>query len=274
MAIGLIVFCIVIIFDRNSDSIEWNKRAAQVREEAERTSENVDRYVKKGKRVYTKLKEMEDEDIGAHPAEPKVTPPPTPHPATTTPAPKPVLMNIPTVAAGNASGFQVQVGRLSAASPDLSSFSAVQHLGNLRIEPAGADKRVMLGTYTSRPEADRILAEVRRLGFGDAFIAVAQPAATVTVANTKPKANTAAGTLYVVQVVANKYPVGSDYKSLANLGGLYQEKNPDLTKIMLGVFKDEAAARNALQTAKDQGFGGAFIKTTNWSTVNTWQKIN
>lgn len=273
MSIGLIVFCMVIIFDRNSGSIEWNKRSEQVRAEAERTSENVDKYVKKGKRVYTKLKEMEDEDIGARPAEPKVVPPPPV--VSTTPAPttpnKPLPMSIPTVAPSNSAGYQIQIGRLSGNTPDLSSFVAIQHLGALRVELSGADKRVVLGNFANRSQADAALAEVRRLGFGDAFVTI-----PTTINNTiaTPKSSIAAASLYTVQVVANKYPVGSDYKPLAKWGSLYQEKNADLTKIMLGTFKDETAARNVLQNVKAQGFDGAFIKTVTWSTINSWQKIN
>ncbi len=272
MALGLIVFCMVIIFDRNSESIEWNKRAAQVREEAERTSENVDKYVKRGKRVYTKLKEIENEDISSSPPEPKPIVQPRPVVATppvTTPN-KPQPMNIPTLATTTAAGgYQVQVGRLSATSPDLTSFANIRHLGDLRIELSGTDKRVVLGNFAARSQADVALAEVRRLGFGDAFVATATTNAPTTL-----KDMPTSGGLFVVQVVANKYPVGSDYKSLAKLGALYQEKSPNLTKIMLGTFKDENTARRTLQSVKEQGFSGAFIKTVNWTTVNAWQKIN
>ena len=287
MAIGLIVFCGVIIFDRNSGSIEWNKRAAQVREEAERTSENVDNYVKKGKRVYSKLKEMENEDIGSRPAEPKITPPPAPKPL---PTPTSANKPLPTLTSANANTgiyYQLQVGRLSNSTPNLSSFAALQPLGTLSTELNGGDHRVILGNFAQRAQADATLATVRSLGFGDAFVVTRNNASSnMTAANANQSLSNAtssnstltpaatSGGLFVVQVVANQFPVSSDYKSLSVLGSLFQEKNPDLTKIMLGTFKDEASARKALQTVKDKGFSGAFIKNTNWSTINTWQRIN
>lgn len=290
MAIGLIVFCVVIIFDRNSNSIEWNKRAAQVRAEAERTSENVDNYVKKGKRVYSKLKEMEEEDIGSHPVEPKITPPPpTPKPvvAANTPpvsANKPLPMSTPTLSSGG-TVYQLQVGRLSSNTPNLSSFAALQPLGTLSTELNGGDHRVILGNFANRNQADAALATVRNMGFGDAFVVTRNNNNVVTTNSNNTKLIAAAtgnnaampvatvGGLFVVQVVANQFPVSSDYKSLSVLGSIFQEKNPDLTKIMLGTFKDEATARKALQTVKDKGFSGAFIKNTNWSTINNWQRI-
>ena len=201
MAIGLIVFCGVIIFDRNSGSIEWNKRAAQVREEAERTSENVDNYVKKGKRVYSKLKEMENEDIGSRPAEPKITPPPAPKPL---PTPTSANKPLPTLTSAHA------------ITPNLSSFAALQPLGTLSTELNGGDHRVILGNFAQRAQADATLATVRSLGFGDAFVVTRNNASSnMTAANANQSLSNAtssnstltpaatSGGLFVVQVVAN-----------------------------------------------------------------------
>lgn len=285
MVIGLVVFCSVIIFDRNSDSIEWNKRAEQVRQEAERTSENVDKYVKKGKRVITKLKEMEEEDISSVPAEPNIPKAPSPKSTPNTVTPKPqtiVSANLPIPNTPNGIYYQLQVGRLSSAEPNLSSFATLQSLGTLSTELNGGDQRVILGNFNNREQADAALSTARSKGFADAFVITRNTATALNkVANKdikQPTENLAQTTpttngIYVVQIVANQFPVSSDYKSLATLGSLFQEKNPDLTKIMLGPFKDEAAARRVLLVVKEKGYNSAFLKSTNWNTLNKWQKI-
>lgn len=302
LAIGLVVFCLVVIFDRNAGSINWNSKRSRIDNEAERVSENVDKYVRRGKKIYTKLKEMEDDETTpATPKPPaaKVTttatttpiPPKAEAPTAQTPQSRPMLMS-PTAAVADEKGpFVIQVGRLSAKTPTIETFSNIKKLGNLYVAPSGSDQKVVLGTFTDRTKAETVLTQVRGMGYSDAFLSkevpkagssqllttVAQktvpPAAATTADASKTTTKTPDG--FVVQVVANKFPVLSTYKSLASLGKLYQEQDAtvQLTKIMLGTYQDEETARQILQTVKKQGFENAFVKKVDGKTINSWKKL-
>ncbi len=305
LGIGLIVFCLVVIFDRNANNINWNSRRDRIDTEAERVSENVDKYVRRGKKIYTKLKEMETDDNA--PAKPGTTTTTTPPPTSTVaakPTPPPPTATRPiqtttatvstTMTADQQGPFVIQVGRLSSKTPTIEAFSGIKKFGTIYVSPSGTDKKVVLGTFTDRTKAESALSQIRSLGYVDAFLSKETPKAgnsqllamsdkSNTAANTSNIKPASAGTGtttkandgFVVQVVANKFPVLSTYKSLSSLGKLYQEQDAatQLSKIMLGTYQDEETARQILQTVKKNGFENAFIKKVEGKTINSWKKL-
>lgn len=193
--------------------------------------------------------------------------------------------------------YQVQLG-IYKVPPD---YGVLRQLGAIYIEKMGDGKqRIYLGNYATRSDADRIVTEVRRLGFKDAFVktidnttilpppAAAAPSATVARKGTNapplvtpnccPQTASAApanGNVYVIQLGASQFPVLGNARKLTAYGSVYKDHDArrDLTKIMLGTFATAATAEQALQAAKAVGFSKAFIKTLPASTVSGWAKV-
>lgn len=284
LVIGLVVFCLVVLVDRNAGTIEWNKRTPRMEEEAERVSENLDKYVKKGKRIYNKIQEVNDDETP-----PKPTTPPKTTPARPAPAQIPVAAPVQALAVPLPSGssYTIQVGRLSERTPDLQSFGSLQDLGSLNVETTNKDRRVLLGSFANRVQVDALLAEVRKRGYSDAFVTTYKPqnisTNTGVAAKTKETASkekitqttVQAPSGYVVQVVANRFLVLSTYKGLVKYGTLYKEYDAprDLTKILLGTFENEVAAQKALEIVRSQGFDKAFVRPVEAKSAATWKKL-
>lgn len=214
---------------------------------------------------------------------------------TTTPKTTPIATTVATVQlpSPTAKGaYKIQVGRLTEGVNGV-LFNQLQTMGVVSYQNNGSDQVVLLGNYATKADADKVLTQVRKVGFKDAFVKVPSAGSTAskTTTNTEkcncPKqgesANTSAttittpanGKVFVVQLGASQFPVLGKAKSLSNWGKVYTDYNAqtDLTKIMLGSFATPTQADAALQAAKKIGFSKAFVKNITATDMKNWKVV-
>ncbi|OWY20169.1 hypothetical protein C7N43_19660 [Sphingobacteriales bacterium UPWRP_1] len=173
--------------------------------------------------------------------------------------------------AQKSSAFFIQLGAFKTVPQD--KVDKVKDIASVFSEKTGKGLlRLMLGQFTSRPEAEVALKEVKKRGFPDAFV-VERPAEKVpTIYDAvdipdnqqvapKPGPAKQSGNAYMVQVGAfsGKVPI-NEILALVNLGNIYTEVSGNMTKVYVGNFVNRGATADALAAVKASGFQGAFVK--------------
>lgn len=137
-------------------------------------------------------------------------------------------------------------------------------------------KKVRIGSFDNISDAKNARNAIRKKGFKSAFVVsrfvLDEPETTTTAkTNTPTKVVTKSAPVTVTQEVSlsnSKYKVRLaaykdvkwfDAKSVQSYGTIEQSKNGDFTIMMLGGFKNLAAARAAKDSAKSSGFSGAYV---------------
>lgn len=186
-----------------------------------------------------------------------------------------LLPNLPAKAQESMVYF-VQLGAFSKA--PTGKLAQVADLGSIYSEPATKTlQRYLLGTFSTRSEAETAMAKVRQRGFADAFIVERTTATSPTIydaiettrpSQTTPKPATTGGKAFMVQVGAYgaKIPM-NDIIALVTNGNIYAETTDGLTKVYIGAFASQKAAANVLRNAKAAGFKNAFVREVSLASV-------
>jgi hypothetical protein len=335
MFLGIVAFILFLMYQRNTHTFaQWGNKLDKYSTEADQVSQKVDRVAKALPRIYKKMRdEVNDiddstvesvEETAPAPTPPSPQPKPTvtvePRPSaqppinysprpevyntaattqrtTTTPQATPPATTVATVQLPppTAKGaYKIQVGRLTEG-VNGALFNQLQTMGVVSYQNNGTDQVVLLGNYATKADADKVLAQVRKVGFKDAFVKMPSSNSTAKKATTNtekcdcPKQGEGAaattttttittppnGKVYVVQLGASQFPVLGKAKTLSNLGKIYTDYNAktDLTKIMLGSFATPAQADAALQVAKKIGFSKAFVKNIAATDMKNWKVV-
>lgn len=179
----------------------------------------------------------------------------------------------------NTGQYAVQIGLLTNNNFNLQQFGDITDLGNINSEQSSnGNKRILLGYYTNRAQADQVLSMVRDRGYKDAFIYKVPEKTIAATANTTKKATLKSGVrpnAYMVQIAALGEPKINDYKRLGTLGSLYflYEADRDLTKVMIGPYDSQTEANEVLRELKIRGLYNAFSKQITENEAKKLEKI-
>jgi hypothetical protein len=144
---------------------------------------------------------------------------------------------------------------MASQNPQVTQFQAIKEIGYIFSEKAGKFQRIFLGKFEDLNQANTKLAQVKSLGFGDAFLSkrIIDPADMV----------------YTVQLqtYGAEQPIEWDkwraYENLyVNLAG------DGKIKLMAGTFNDIKSVNEELQAIRAKGVKGAFIKHINTAFIH------
>lgn len=194
--------------------------------------------------------------------------------------------------------YRIQLGVVSPKNANFEPYLVLKDLGNLYADPMpNGQKKMVLGDYHDRTEAEGKLIKVKQKGFKDAFIIAlpyaidsqpdkaepekkapkktaekplketpiqptdyGEPQATAETPMADKKTTTAT---YVIRLGVFADPPIKKLASLKDLGKVnMQMSQGDLTIVVLGPFYNRAKAVEALQEVKKRGFTDAFIANT------------
>lgn len=189
-----------------------------------------------------------------------------------------LLSVMPAVAQKN-TVFFVQLGAFKTVPEQ--KLAQIKDIAPVYSEKTGKNlQRLLLGQFTTRPDAEKALQQVKIKGFADAFIVERSSDKVPTVydvldSNTVPAAVTPTPSrkndeskAYMVQVGAfsGKVPM-NDILALVNLGNIYTETSDNLTKVYIGGFSSRGASADAFAGVKAAGFPKAFVKEVPMASV-------
>ena len=214
-----------------------------------------------------------DDETKTEPAPPVIIPdepqPPVPPVVVIPDEPEPPAP--PVVEVEGSDVYKIQLGVFR--TPDLNKFSNLNDLGTLEIEQATTRlKRVLLGSYATRSQANQTLVVAKNRGYRDAFVRKAKgksappppPASDPVVVGVDTDEGTSKSsvlrTVYKIQLGAFGKVDLSKFGILAHIGQLVTEDAPNgLKRVHLGRFDKKSDALAALPEVKQKGFKGAFI---------------
>lgn len=164
-----------------------------------------------------------------------------------------------------ASGYAVQVAALS--KPGLEAFSGLTSLGQVYSKYEGGKYKVRVGVFSTKAEAERVLAGVKTKGYKGAFVTAeegtvpaAQPRGVAeTTGVVSPPAPASGQGRYLVQLAAYKNPQWFNPAGLEGYGSVLDGQRDGLTIKYLAYFNDIELAKQAWQRAKSLGFTTAFV---------------
>ena len=213
------------------------------------------------------------------PTRPTTTYPTTPSRPTTV-----VTQDPPTVSI--TSGYAVQF-LATGKTPDMSRFQGeLGSLGDVYYRTTNGINKVRVGVYATRADAERIKDAVRRAGYAEAFIVDeasstgtvysgggigSDPGYTGTVSGGvgQPRPNTSVvypGTStvaysggYMVKLGVYRNANSFDRDRVMQIGYLEERQRGDLTIFLLSGYSTVEDARRGLRSAKNAGFGDAYI---------------
>jgi len=188
--------------------------------------------------------------------------------------------------------YKIQVGAYAQAS--LTNYANIQHLGTLYLEQTNSDlKRVLLGDFTLKNEAEKALQELQKLGYSDAFIttrqhetekqyviakmeqaALIQASKKTTAKAMSESVNVATNAVadnevvhYIIQLGVYKTVDYNWFVEASKLGEIFVQIKNNTTYVSLGVFKSREKAEKVLKQLKGNTYyKKSFIKTD----VNSW----
>lgn len=168
--------------------------------------------------------------------------------------------------------YKIQVGAFK--QPDLTKMENLLDVGKLYVEDAGNGvNRIVLGYFSSKEEAEKLLSTVHDKGYPDAFVATHKQSAAnkeetvITLdtfserAATPPKPQE-----YVVEV--GKYNTLSEIPKLwyiDQIGDVYVKSSDQAHTIYLGPYNDKVKASSVQQNLAKEGFTKANLQAV---TVN------
>lgn len=169
------------------------------------------------------------------------------------------------------SGFAVQVAAGKQA--NLDQYPTLKNFGNLYVKPEGGLEKVRIGPFSSRAEADRILALAKNQGYKGAFIVREEGIATqgddITYKGDSNPTTVTNGR-YRIQLAAYRNPQYFKGESIQHLGNIEEEKRGDFTVKFLAAYDALQQARDVLQQAKSAGFKDAIIVE---NIGGQWKKV-
>jgi cell division septation protein DedD len=166
-------------------------------------------------------------------------------------------------------GYSVQVAAIELGkSVDLSAYrNKLASLGSVYIHEEGGFQKVRLGPFSSEGEAKKNLAGVKSKGYKSAFM-VRQPTTTVPALTPKggvPEAYSAssqfaaAPAAYKVQLAAYGDMRNFVEYKVQDIGIVEKKARGKLTVVLLSGYESANMAREALATARNRGFTGAYL---------------
>ncbi len=184
-------------------------------------------------------------------------------------------------------GFAVQIAASQGDQPvNTAMFKGLENLGNLYSRPENGFKKVRVGIFENREEAEDALKKINQKGFPKAFIVkenledtegvevydLHREAENTTNARTTVKEETALPeettpsgstetTEYMVRLAAYKNLSFFDASKVSDLGVIEQRRSGDFTIIFLTGFSSPDAAKRAKEIAFSKGFHGAYVVT-------------
>lgn len=148
---------------------------------------------------------------------------------------------------------------------DINKYGKLSAFGALQEEPVEKStlKRLLLGAYTQKKDAEYTLLEVKKKGFKKAIIVtrnviLTPPPSNTNFTNGGATSNTTSSvtnTVYSLKLGAFKNFDKKRFSSLASLGELFTEVvNDKLQRVYIGKFKSKEEAEKAKLTANAKGF--------------------
>ena len=209
---------------------------------------------------------------------PTTTRPTTTYPTTTYPAQDPPTVSI-------TSGYSVQF-LATGKTPDMGRFQAeLGSLGDVYYRTTNGINKVRVGVYSSRQDAERIKAAVRRAGYGEAFIVdeagssgsaytgggvgssttsvisggvgSPRPNTSVVYPGTTVSGGDASG--YMIKLGAYRNTRFFDRERVQQIGYLTERRKGDLTIFLLSGYGTLEDAQRGLRSARSAGFSDAYI---------------
>lgn len=305
LVFGLLVYFLFVVYDKNKDRIGWGETNKKLSEEAEQVSRNVDKSVRKVKKVYDKVKkEMNEGDGSTAPPSPdglsgadKSTPTTTPTgnntprgntTSTTTTSnviPETVVtppQNTTSGSGGTAANsndstpYDIQLGLVKNSAYKPETWRVLSDLGTLSVQSIPDNrKKIVLGTFYGRSRAEEALKIVKSRGFTDAFLLSGAQANTVNLPQIDFNKRRLTSNSYMIQLAAMRSPQAKKWKDMRKLGNIYFEYAADLdiTKILIGPYQNETEAAQALQEAKTKGYPRAFTRRLTIHEVANMEQV-
>ena len=144
---------------------------------------------------------------------------------------------------------------MASQNPQVTQFQAIKEIGYIYSEQAGKFQRIFLGKFDNIDQANIKLAQLKSLGFGDAFLS--------------KKPVDPASMVYTIQLqtYSSGQPIEWDkwrgYENLqVNLAG------DDKVRLMAGTFNDIQSVNEELQIIRAKGIKGAFIRHINTAFIH------
>lgn len=162
------------------------------------------------------------------------------------------LFSLSTFISVNAQGdvpeYTVQIGNF--VNPRPADFDGLRPTGFVyAVKRPTNHTDVFIGGYSSDEKAQRVAAQLKENGYGNAFVS---------------KLNTEGGeSVTVIQLATRKVGEKIEWDRYLEAGQLYVLLNGSQIKIMVGGFADVAAAKTNLPAIRKLGFDDAFVKKVN-----------
>ena len=171
--------------------------------------------------------------------------------------------------------FGVQIASLLV-EPELASYANVAPLGELLVEREENRRRIRLGYYTTRREAQQVAQQARQQGYAGSFVVEFLPGSTEPGEEAAPvpaeqatpapppaplavSKSTVAHRGYRVQLGAFSRPQNFDRAKAEQLGTLGSEVRGNLTVFFIDDIINLEAARYARDRAEALGYVGAYV---------------
>ncbi len=143
--------------------------------------------------------------------------------------------------------YSIQLG--ASAKPNLDKFSKLKKYGHLyTVDVGNGMQRILLGTYSSKSKATRVLSSVKSKGFKDAFLS----------ANTL-----GSDEVYVVQFMSYSYGEKINWNKLQEVGTIQVDPSDGKIKVINGSFSEKYVADSHIQNLKVLGYNDAFVRKIN-----------
>ena len=157
--------------------------------------------------------------------------------------------------------FGIQIASL-VVEPDLSEYAKAKVLGDLEVMRDGQRRRIRVGYFQTRREAQQAAQQARQLGYAGSFVVEFAPSSielavaegTKSVAGPQPTTGQ-----YRVQLAALSKPENFDRSLATDLGTLETEARGALTVFFIDGITSLEAAQNIQARAKALGFVGPYI---------------
>lgn len=174
---------------------------------------------------------------------------------------------------GLSRGFAVQVATVSSleeVKPE--EYERLRSFGNIYSNPEGRTKKIRVGIFTDRAEAERVQNAINALGFSTAFVVeetittrnrnilLGMPPEAPTSSSVQPgTVEPAEGPVYLVRLATYTRPEFFNPKLVAGLGTVERMKKGDMTIMLLRGYSSLEDAREVVAKVISAGFDTAHI---------------
>jgi hypothetical protein len=286
LTVGFVVFCLVALLNKKKFTFNWeHPNDNEWQQKTDDASEKVDDIVDKSKQLYDAYEEIEKknrmqdeieddvskeveatfEDEAYNYTEDKTTT-------------KTVAADTKQQWSPKKEMYVVQLGLFAQNQVELGNYNTITDLGKLYTETNRTNKKILLGNYASRYEAQQVLDEVKARGFEDAFLTVRRTAvrtndtavktnqndgAVVTENNTMAAKQTDLGNTRMIQLMAMRDFSIDAFEIATTYGAVYTnyDANRGITRVLLGHFKNETELQLTLEKLQRIGFNEAYART-------------